>query len=167
MYENDKLVRLNSYWNKKEGYLDGFCIFKYNENQISEEQWFDVSEKNTKEELNRKIIYEYTPDKKIANKRVYNSDDILIREIAYTYLIDRQVIKDTFYFSAKRSNNTIYVYDYSYKLLSKRFASSELTDSIEYKERNNILQIIERTYKSGKPFDNHVILTERQVDMTR
>lgn len=166
IYENDKLVRLDSYLNKREGYLNGFCIFKYIDNQISEEQWFDVSEENTKEELNRKVIYEYNPDKKIANKKVYNSDNNLIREIMYTYLVDRQLIKDIFHFTAKRSISTIYVYDYSYKLLSKRLVSSELTDSIEYKEQNNILQIIERTYKSGKPFDNHVVFTKRQVDMT-
>ncbi|WP_304245514.1 hypothetical protein [Phocaeicola plebeius] len=156
VFESEKLVRLNSYNDNKKQYLNGYCVFNYLEDKISDECWYDIKE--TEPILNRKVLYEYDGDNRLIKKLVYNSNNKLVRELKYSYTTNKQVINDTFYDSIKNIS-TKYTYDAFFNLLSKNINNSELNDSLEYRKQGDIILKVERKYKSGKPFDDYINIT--------
>lgn len=153
VFENGKLVRLNSYYDNKKQHLNGYCVFNYSGGKISEENWYDIKE--AEPILNRKVLCEYDGDNKLIKKRVYNSNNKLVRELKYDYMGNKQMINDTFYDSVNNIS-TIYTYDLFFNLLSKNINNSELKDSVEYQRQDDVILKVERKYKSGKPFDDYV-----------
>lgn len=160
VFENEKLVRLNSYNDNKKQYLNGYCVFNYLEGKISDECWYDIKE--TEPILNRKVLYEYGGDNKLIKKLVYNSNNKLVRELKYSYTVNKQMINDTFYGSIKNVS-TKYTYDAFFNLLSKNINNSELNDSLEYQKQGDIILIVERIYKSGKLFDDYANIIRLEV----
>lgn len=161
---NGKLITINGYWDKEKKYLRGYCNFKYHENKIIEEEWFDVTENNTKKVLNRKISYKYDKSKKLTNKKIYNSDNILVREINFTYKDNLKIVIDTFYHSDEDSYSHTYIYDSSNMLLSKKDCEYGITDSIEYKIQDNKLFKTEKKYIPNKGVDDFKKLIKQQIE---
>lgn len=160
VFENEKLVGLNSYNDNKKQHLNGYCVFNYLEGKISEESWYDVKE--AKPILNRKVLYEYDGDNKLIKKLVYNSNNKMVRELKYSYTANKQMINDIFYDPIKNVS-TKYTYDPFFNLLSKNINNSELNDSVEYQNQGDTILKVERIYKSGKPFDDYVNIIRLNV----
>lgn len=157
VFENDKLVRLNSYYDTKKQHLNGYCVFNYSGGKISEENWYDIKE--AEPILNRKVLCEYDGDNKLIKKLVYNSNNKLVRELKYNYTGNKQIIND----SLMNHNYKKYIYDAFFNLLSTNVENSELIDSIEYQKQGENILKIERTYKSGKPLNEYVNITRLNV----
>lgn len=161
---NGKLITINGYWDKEKKYLRGYCSFKYYENKIIEEEWFDVTNDNTKKVLNRKISYKYDQSKKLINKKIYNSDNILVQEIKFTYKDNLKIVTDTYYHSKEEGYSNIYIYDNSNRLLSKEDCKYGIKDSIEYKIQDNKLFITEKTYTQNNGVNDFKKLIRQQID---